>query len=257
MTTNPRAFDARAAIGLKVADRTVMLDNPVGQKAGQARKAGPGSRWAAQLASKSTQRRLGLYQLRAAGLTWVLQGWQGARGSRRTSRRYSTAGRSSNYGLHREACLQAASCYFAPRVPSTPSCRAGCCPHCGLCVLSRRYEAVQPLHASWQQYMRELLAWGGGPGAADVEARLFAADLHGCLIRVVQTAGENKNAMQRDRPTMPPLLRAAALRAAWCMHAVSSRAFGCEDKLRAQQGEQPGVQAHAHVQGLCFKDTAA
>lgn len=28
MATNPRAFDARAAIGLKMADRAVMLDNP-------------------------------------------------------------------------------------------------------------------------------------------------------------------------------------------------------------------------------------
>lgn len=69
MATNPRAFDARAAIGLKVADRTVMLDNPVGQKAGQARKGGAGGRWASQLASKAAQRRLGLYQLRTAGLT--------------------------------------------------------------------------------------------------------------------------------------------------------------------------------------------
>lgn len=69
MATNPRAFDARAAIGLKVADRTVMLDNPAGHKAGPARRAGPGSRWASQLAGKAAQRRLGLYQLRTAGLT--------------------------------------------------------------------------------------------------------------------------------------------------------------------------------------------
>ncbi|KAL4425567.1 hypothetical protein ABPG75_009583 [Micractinium tetrahymenae] len=120
MATNPRALDTRAAIGLKVADRSVLLDNPVGRKAaGQAGKAGAASRRTAQLASKSAQRRLGLYQLRSAGLT---------------------------------------------------------------------YEAVQPLHASWQQYMRDLLASGGGPGAADLEARLYAADLHGCLIRVAHTA---------------------------------------------------------------------
>lgn len=54
---------------------------------------------------------------------------------------------------------------------------------------------MQPLHASWQQYMRELLASGGGPGAADVEARLYAADLHGCLIRVAQTAGDGRGGL--------------------------------------------------------------
>lgn len=66
---------------------------------------------------------------------------------------------------------------------------------------SRSYEAVQPLHRSWQQYMQELLAGAGstpGPSSArgagggssnDVEARLYAADLHGCLIRVSHTAG--------------------------------------------------------------------
>lgn len=42
--------------------------------------------------------------------------------------------------------------------------------------------------------MQELLApaaGGGGSssGSNDLEARLYAADLHGCLIRVVQTAG--------------------------------------------------------------------
>ncbi|EFN57778.1 hypothetical protein CHLNCDRAFT_57293 [Chlorella variabilis] len=110
MATNPRAFDARAAIGLKVQDRTVMLDNPAGQKQQRRRRQQP-SRWAAQLASKAQQRRLGLYQLQTTGLT---------------------------------------------------------------------YEAVQPLYRSWQQYMQELLA----PGVQDVEARLYGADLHGCLIRV-------------------------------------------------------------------------
>jgi hypothetical protein len=48
-----------------------------------------------------------------------------------------------------------------------------------------RYEAVQPLYRSWQQYMRELLAQGG----QDVETRLYAADLHGCLMRVAATQG--------------------------------------------------------------------
>ena len=68
MATNPRAFDAKAAIGLKVQDRTVMLDNPVGQKAGGA--AGrPGSRWTAQLAGRKAQRQRGLYQLTGEGLT--------------------------------------------------------------------------------------------------------------------------------------------------------------------------------------------
>ena len=68
MATNPRAFDARAAIGLKVQDRTVMLDNPAGQKQQRRRRQQP-SRWAAQLASKAQQRRLGLYQLQTTGLT--------------------------------------------------------------------------------------------------------------------------------------------------------------------------------------------
>ena len=68
MAANPRAFDARAAIGLKVQDRTVMLDNPVGQQASQ-RKGGSGSKWTAQLAGKKEQRQLGLYQLQSAGLT--------------------------------------------------------------------------------------------------------------------------------------------------------------------------------------------
>jgi hypothetical protein len=68
MATNPRAFDARAAIGLKVQDRTVMLDNPAGQKQKQQRRQQP-SRWTSRLASKAQQRRLGLYDLQAAGLT--------------------------------------------------------------------------------------------------------------------------------------------------------------------------------------------
>lgn len=68
MATNPRAFDAKAAIGLKVQDRTVMLDNPVGQKAGGAGRR-PGSRWTAQLAGRKAQRQRGLYQLAGAGLT--------------------------------------------------------------------------------------------------------------------------------------------------------------------------------------------
>jgi hypothetical protein len=69
MAANPRAFDARAAIGLKVQDRTVMLDNPVGQQASQRKGSGRGSKWTAQLAGKKEQRRLGLYQLQSAGLT--------------------------------------------------------------------------------------------------------------------------------------------------------------------------------------------
>lgn len=68
MATNPRAFDAKAAIGLKVQDRTVMLDNPAGQKPGGAGRR-PGSRWTAQLAGRKAQRQRGLYQLSGAGLT--------------------------------------------------------------------------------------------------------------------------------------------------------------------------------------------
>ena len=72
MAGNPRAFDARAAIGLKVQDRTVMLDNPVGQRsaqhAQQAQQRGRGAaRLAARLAARGVQQRLGLYQLQ--GLT--------------------------------------------------------------------------------------------------------------------------------------------------------------------------------------------
>jgi hypothetical protein len=46
---------------------------------------------------------------------------------------------------------------------------------------------VQPLHRSWRQYMQDLVALPGSP--ADLEARLYAAELLGCLIRVVQTTG--------------------------------------------------------------------
>lgn len=69
MATNPRAFDARAAIGLKVQDRTVMLDNPGGQRQQQGQRGRRPSRLTAQLASKREQRRQGLYQLQGAGLT--------------------------------------------------------------------------------------------------------------------------------------------------------------------------------------------
>lgn len=73
MRTNPRAFDARAAIGLKVQDRTVLLDNPVkAQQAQQQQQASAGGRGcgaAARLASRKQQRALGLYQLQGAGLT--------------------------------------------------------------------------------------------------------------------------------------------------------------------------------------------
>ncbi|PSC76792.1 ribonuclease P subunit p29 [Micractinium conductrix] len=119
MATNPRAFDARAAIGLKVSDRSIMLDNPMGQRqaaagGGQQR----GSRWTGTLASRAQQRKLGLYQLQ--GLT---------------------------------------------------------------------YEAVQPLHRSWQQYIREVMSGAAAVGGGgDLEARLYGADLHGCLMRVAHTA---------------------------------------------------------------------
>ena len=69
-------------------------------------------------------------------------------------------------------------------------------------LIACSYASVQPLHRSWQQYMQELLAGagstpgpsssrggGGGGSSNDVEARLYAADLHGCLMRVSHTAG--------------------------------------------------------------------
>lgn len=51
---------------------------------------------------------------------------------------------------------------------------------------------MQPLYRSWQQYMQELLA----PGVQDVEARLYGADLHGCLIRVSAMLGGHVHGMQ-------------------------------------------------------------
>jgi hypothetical protein len=66
MAANPRSMDARAAIGLKVQDRTVLLDNPVGQKAGQA---GPPSRRAARQASRKRRDQLGLWQPDSASPT--------------------------------------------------------------------------------------------------------------------------------------------------------------------------------------------
>ncbi len=92
----------------------------------------------------------------------------------------------------------------------------------------RRYEAVQPLHASWQQYMRDLLASGGGPGSADVEARLYAADLHGCLIRVAQTAGEGtaRKVMGGAFVGCGACLSARALCSAFWLHATAMHLCG-------------------------------
>lgn len=112
----------------------------------------------------------------------------------------------------------------------------------------RRYEAVQPLHASWQQYMRDLLASGGGPSAADIEARLYAADLHGCLIRVAQTAGDRTEGPARKAlagafvGSEACLCAATALCPAFWLHATATHLCG--------EGVDParltGV-LHAHV----------
>lgn len=91
--------------------------------------------------------------------------------------------------------------HWASSYPTTLQCTSA---HLSLCLPLRRYEAVQPLHRSWLQYMQELLAGAGstprpsssrgGAGSSsssnDVEVRLYAADLHGCLIRVSHTTGE-------------------------------------------------------------------
>ena len=70
LATNPRAFDARAAIGLKVQDRTLLLDNPVRGVAGGARGGRRQRRhFGGRLATRRQRRELGLYELAGTGLT--------------------------------------------------------------------------------------------------------------------------------------------------------------------------------------------
>lgn len=69
LATNPsRGLDARVAIGLKVSDRALLLENPAVTKQGGRRREGK-RRAAQRLLPHKQQRALGLYDLASAGLT--------------------------------------------------------------------------------------------------------------------------------------------------------------------------------------------
>lgn len=75
LATNPRPMDPTAVINSRLKDKVILLENPVGGQLGKKQKQGRNRKDASAkdlgLATRSKQKKLGLYDLKNAGLTYA------------------------------------------------------------------------------------------------------------------------------------------------------------------------------------------
>lgn len=155
--TNPRAADARTAIASRVHNKVFLLENPTAALSTKPKRGKHNKQVSTQLLSRKQRPALGSNHKYASMMG-------------HTSATYSyticapiTVDVVTLPGIFASICKQ--------RVPvSTPY----------LC-LQHRYSDFAPLHKLWQQYMDELLK-----SCKDREARILAADFHGCSLQVTR-----------------------------------------------------------------------